>query len=293
MNFSLNLNFFLPQIYIELKIQIFMRVGYLQFQPILGNVEENIDRISKIIKETDSFDLLVIPELANSGYLFTEKKELEKVSEEIPSGFFVDKLIELAKDKNGYIVSGICEKKGSLFFNSSVLLGPEGYVAKYRKIHLFDREKLFFEQGDGPFNLYDVRGMRVGLLICWDWIFPEATRSLAIQGMDVLAHSVNLVLSFCQDAMITRSIENRIYTITANRIGLETNKEFKLNFQGRSQVTSPDAKRLAQASTNKEESNVIKIDLEKSRNKWLSDRNHIFKDRRPDKYHLLIQEQEF
>jgi predicted amidohydrolase len=270
-----------------------MKVGFLQFKPILLDVEENIDKISKLVEKTENFDLLVIPELANSGYIFTEKKELEKTSEEIPSGFFVSKLQEIAKDRDGYIVCGICEKKGDLFFNSSVLVGPEGFVSKYRKIHLFDREKLFFEPGDGPFQLYDVRGMKVGLLICWDWIFPEATRSLAVQGMDVLAHSVNLVLSFCQDAMITRSIENQIYTITANRIGLETNKDLKLHFKGNSQVTSPDSKRLVQASKDKEESHIVDIDLEKSRNKWLSDRNHIFKDRRPDMYDLLIKEQEF
>jgi len=270
-----------------------MKVGFLQFDPILLDVEENIDEISKIIEGTDSFDLMVIPELANSGYIFTEKKELKKVAEEIPSGFFVNKLSELAKSKNGYIVSGVCEKKGDIFLNSSVLIGPEGYISKYRKIHLFNREKLFFQPGDGPFKIYDVRGMKVGLLICWDWIFPEATRSLAIQGMDVLAHSVNLVLSFCQDAMITRSIENQIYTITSNRTGLETNKEFSLHFKGNSQVTSPDGKRLAQASIDKNEVQIVNIDLEKSRDKWMSDGNHIFDDRRPEMYELLTQKKSF
>ncbi|MCG3222136.1 MAG: 5-formyltetrahydrofolate cyclo-ligase, partial [Candidatus Heimdallarchaeota archaeon] len=78
-----------------------MKVGFLQFQPILGDVEENIDKISKIIRTTDSFDLLVVPELANSGYVFADRKELDDVSEEIPTGFFVNKLTELAKEKDG------------------------------------------------------------------------------------------------------------------------------------------------------------------------------------------------
>ena len=270
-----------------------MKVGFLQFQPVLFDVEENIDKISKIINNTESFDLLVIPELANSGYVFANKNELEGVSEEIPSGYFVSKLIELAKEKDGYLVSGVCERKGELFFNSSVLVGPDGFVSRYRKIHLFDKERLYFEQGDGPFKVYDIRGMKVGLLICWDWIFPEATRILAIKGMDVLAHSVNLVLSYCQNAMITRSIENQIYAITSNRIGLESNQDLELHFKGESQVTSPDSKRLVQASENKEESHIVTIDLEKSRNKWLSDRNHIFQDRRPEMYTLLIEKKEF
>jgi len=270
-----------------------MKVGFLQFQPILCDVEENINRISKLVKSSDKFDLLVIPELANSGYVFIDKKELEQTAEEIPSGFFVNKLIELASEKNGYLVCGVCEKKGDLFFNSSVLVGPEGYVSKYRKIHLFDREKLFFEPGDGPFKLYNVRGSKVGLLICWDWIFPEATRSLAIQGMDILAHSTNLVLSYCQTAMITRSIENQIFTITSNRIGIETNGDVSLHFKGQSQVTSPDAERLAQASIDKEEAQTVEIDISKARDKFLSERNHIFKDRKPEMYHLLIEKKEF
>lgn len=270
-----------------------MKVGFLQFQPILKDVETNIDTISKLIEETKSFDLLVIPELANSGYVFVEKDELAKVSEEIPSGYFVEKLSELAKQKNGYIVCGVCEKSGSKYFNSSVLVGPEGFVAKYRKVHLFDREKLFFEPGDGPFKLYNIRGMNLGILICWDWIFPEATRSLALQGMDVLAHSTNLVLSFCQSAMITRSIENQIFTITSNRIGIETNGEISLHFKGHSQVTTPDAKRLVQASTDKEEIHTVEIDITEARNKWLSDNNHIFNDRRPEMYENLIEKKEF
>ena len=121
-----------------------MKVGFLQFGPILFDVDENIDIISKNITKINEFDLLVIPELANSGYVFKEKSELASVSEEIPNGYSVEKLIELAKEKNGYIVCGICEKEGGNFFNSSVLVGPEGYIGKYRKVHLFDREKLFY-----------------------------------------------------------------------------------------------------------------------------------------------------
>ena len=265
-----------------------MNVGFLQFGPKLLQVEENIDKISKLISTAHKFDLIVIPELANSGYVFKSKEEITKVAEEIPRGYFVEKLVELAKQKDGYIVSGVCEKSGGNFFNSSVMVGPEGYIGKYRKIHLFDREKLFFEPGDGDFSLFEVKGMKVGLLICWDWIFPEATRSLALRGMDVLAHSTNLVLSYCQTAMITRSIENQIYTITSNRIGLETNGEFSLHFKGQSQVTSPDAKRIAKAGEQSEEIQIVEIDLERARNKWLSDHNHIFDDRRPEKYHQII-----
>ena len=266
-----------------------MKVGFLQFGPKLLQVEENIDKISQLVSTVKEFDLLVIPELANSGYVFTKKEELNQVAEEIPGGYFVEKLVELANEKNGYIVSGICEKQGAIYFNSSVLVGPDGYIGKYRKLHLFDREKLFFEPGDGDFEIFEIRGMKIGLLICWDWIFPEATRSLALRGMDLLAHSTNLVLSYCQTAMITRSIENRIFTITSNRIGLEKNGDIELHFKGQSQVTSPEAVRLAQAAEDTEEIQIVDIAFMKSRNKWMSDHNHIFEDRRPEKYAELVK----
>ena len=88
-----------------------MKVGFLQFKPVFCDAEENISILSKMIDQSESFDLLVIPELANSGYVFVEKNELEQVAEEIPSGFFVEKLEEIAKQRDGFIVSGICEKR--------------------------------------------------------------------------------------------------------------------------------------------------------------------------------------
>jgi len=93
--------------------------------------------------------------------------------------------------------------------------------------------------------------------------------------------------------MITRSIENQIFTITSNRIGIETNGDVSLHFKGQSQVTSPDAERLAQASIDKEEAQTVEIDISKARDKFLSERNHIFKDRKPEMYHLLIEKKEF
>ena len=265
-----------------------MKVGFLQFKPVFCDAEENISILSKMIDQSESFDLLVIPELANSGYVFVEKNELEQVAEKIPSGFFVEKLEEIAKQRDGFIVSGICEKKGNKFFNSSVLIGPDGYISTYRKIHLFDREKLFFEPGNGPFKVFDVKGMKIGMLICFDWVFPEATRILAIMGIDLLAHSANLVLSYCQTAMLTRSVENQIFTITANRVGTETNGDVSLDFTGLSQITSPSVQRLAEADKKEEVIKIVEIDLEESRDKWLSERNNIFDDRRTDLYTRLL-----
>ena len=264
-----------------------MKVGFFQFQPIFCSVEENLNKIFSFVEKEKGFDLLVLPELANSGYVFTERSELEKVAETIPSGYFIEKLTELAKQKEGFIISGVCEKKESVFFNSSVIIGPDGYIGKYRKIHLFDREKLFFEPGSKTFEVFEIRETKVGIMICFDWIFPESARILALKGAEIIAHPSNLVLPYSQTAMIARSIENKVFTITANRIGTEENKGVKLTFTGQSQITSPKMEILAQASNNQEEIRFVDIDVELAKNKWINERNHLFDDRRKELYDVL------
>ena len=265
------------------------KLGYYQFQPEFLNPEANLDKVSKKIEQAEDFDLLVLPELANSGYTFVKHSEVEKAAESIPEGTFVTKLRELAEEKNGYIVSGVCEKKGSAFFNSAVLVGPDNFLYVYRKVHLFDREKLFFQQGDGPFKVHKIREARVGVLICFDWIFPEATRILALKGMTVLAHSANLVLPFCQTAMLARSVENKIFTLTANRIGTEINGDVTLSFTGKSQITSPKMEVLSQASEDKEAMEFVSIDPKIAENKNLNTRNNLFLDRRTELYGELVK----
>ncbi|MHA1685454.1 MAG: nitrilase-related carbon-nitrogen hydrolase, partial [Candidatus Heimdallarchaeaceae archaeon] len=149
--------------------------------------------------------------------------------------------------------------------------------------------KLFFQQGDGPFKVHKIREARVGVLICFDWIFPEATRILALKGMTVLAHSANLVLPFCQTAMLARSVENKIFTLTANRIGTEINGDVTLSFTGKSQITSPKMEVLSQASEDKEAMEFVSIDPKIAENKNLNTRNNLFLDRRTELYGELVK----
>ncbi|MFO0767873.1 MAG: nitrilase-related carbon-nitrogen hydrolase [Nitrospiraceae bacterium] len=89
----------------------------------------------------------------------------------------------------------------------------------YRKTHLFFEETLFFDPGDSGFQVWDVGGAKVGVMICFDWFYPESARTLALMGADIIAHPSNLVLPHCPDSMVTRCLENRVFSITANRIG--------------------------------------------------------------------------
>ena len=128
--------------------------------------------------------------------------------------------------------------------------------------------------------MYAFRNYRIGIMICFDWAFPEMARALALGGAQLILHPSNLVLPYCMQAMLTRSIENRVFTATANRTGLERGTQFA----GGSQITSPQGERLVQAGA--ETSGVItaEVDLAQADNKWITPYNHVFRDRRPDLY---------
>ncbi|MFQ6091953.1 MAG: nitrilase-related carbon-nitrogen hydrolase, partial [bacterium] len=195
-----------------------MKIGFIQSFPKFGEKERNVRGAVERMSEVEA-DLVVLPELFNSGYLFRSVQELEELSEEIPEGFTTQTLMEIARKRSTYVVGGLPERAGKIFYNSAVLVGPEGFIDLYRKAHLFADEPKWFEKGDTPFRVHDIGLARVGVLICFDWIFPEAARTLALRGADIICHPSNLVLPYCQKAMVTRSLENGLFSITCNRIG--------------------------------------------------------------------------
>jgi len=263
-----------------------MRTGVFQFSPEFGKVQQNLDRIESAVKGADA-DLIVLPELCTTGYQFVSREEVHTISEPVPSGDSVQRLIHLCEDKKCYLAAGLAEKDDEHYYNSAVLLGPEGHIGTYRKIHLFDDEKSWFEEGNLGLKVWNTGTARIGLMICFDWIFPEAARSLALQGAEIICHPANLVLPYCQDAAVTRSIENRIYFILANRTGREERVHGRpLIFTGGSEVVAPDGELLFRLSGDEEKIQIADIDVKKARNKQITARNHLWKDRRPDLYHL-------
>ncbi len=117
-----------------------MKIGILQFDPEFGKKQKNIDRVRSLIGDGNA-DLIVLPELFNTGYQFRNRSEVRELAENLQNGVTVDFLTELAAEKNAYLVAGLAEKEKDGLFNSSVLIGEEGPEAVYRKIHLFYREK--------------------------------------------------------------------------------------------------------------------------------------------------------
>ncbi len=266
-----------------------MRAGFLQFNPSFGRVRSNLNHVLERLEQADA-DLVVLPELFNTGYQFVSRREAERLSEDVPSGYTTRRLCALARSRRIYLVAGIAERRGAHLYNSAVLLGPEGFIDVYRKAHLFYEEKLWFARGNTPFRVWDIGRARIGIMICFDWFFPEAMRALSLAGADIVCHPANLVLPHCPDAMITRSIENRVFSITSDRIGFdERGGKERLQFIGRSQIVSPQGEVLYRASDAKEEMKVMDIDPREARKKGLNRHNDLIKDRRADLYATLLE----
>ncbi len=266
-----------------------MKVGFVQFKPQFGKVKENLQRGIELMKSVDA-DLMVFPELAFTGYLFEDRTELEALAEPIPHGYTFRTIQEAARETGTAIVYGAPEEVKGAVFNSAVAVLPDGGFFIYRKAHLFDREKLLFKPGDTGFFVFEFRGVKMGMIVCYDWAFPEATRSLALLGAQIVLHPANLVLPYAQRAMRIRSIENRIFTITANRIGTEERAGLKLTFTGWSQVTAPNGEALIEADQDAEAVMAVEIDPEEALNKKFTELTDIFDDRRPELYTAIVKE---
>ena len=262
-----------------------MKVGFLQFKPELGEIEKNCEKIKSLLKNCKA-NLIVLPELCTTGYMIPDKMHAQKWSEKAETSMLFNMLSELTNGSINTIAAGFAELgNDGKVYNSAMIVHNGKLECVYRKIHLFDCEFNIFEPGNNKPAVLELDGIKYGIMICFDWIFPETTRSLALMGSQVILHCANLVLPFCQDAMITRSIENRVFTITSNRIGTEQDLNGKsLTFTGKSQVTSPKGERLISALVKTEELQLIDINPEAALNKNVTENNHLFNDRRPDKY---------
>jgi len=261
-----------------------VKVGYIQTSPIFGEKEKNFEQVLLLVSDIKA-DLLVLPELFNTGYTFTSKKEAKSFAEglEGPTSNF---LTELSKKTNSIIVGGFVEKDKDEIYNSAMIVSKSEILGVYRKLHLYNKENLWFSPGNESLKIYKIKGVNIGIMICFDWIFPETARSLALLGADIIAHPANLVMPFCQKAMKIRCLENSVYAITANRIGDEIRGDDHFHFTGRSQITSSDGDVLSSAPKDKPYIDFVEIDVKQARDKNLNKYSNIIKDRRPEFYFL-------
>ena len=259
-----------------------MKIGFAQTDPVLGRVKLNVDEAVELVASIDA-DLIVLPELFSTGYDFTEPSQVLPLAE-ASDGPTIGRFIRLCKQQSNYVCGGFAEKTDRGVYNSAFLAGPSGLAGIYRKTHLFAREKELFLPGDTGFKVFDIGEAKVGMMVCFDWFFPESARTLALNGADIILHPANLVLPYCPDAMITRCLENKVFAVTSDRVGYDDGPDGKTFFIGTSQIVSPRGEILGRASTSKVESGVADIDPSLARNKAIGKRNDLFGDRRPEMY---------
>ena len=264
------------------------RIAFVQGRPRFGEPQRNLEHGLALAAGVDA-ELVVIPELWSSGYVFSSHAEVEALAEDSERGLTAKALTAAARRERRHYVAGFPERHRGRFFNSAMLVGPAGVKAVYRKLHLFEREQEWFSPGNLPLAVHRVGPARLGLLICFDWRFPEAARALALLGADVIAHPSNLVYRNAQRVMIARSFENRVYTVTANRTGIETRPGGRVPFTGRSQIVDPMGDVVASASKTEEVAKAVDCDLARARDKAMTRLTHLWTSRRPEFYREIVK----
>jgi len=277
-------------------IESAVRIGCCQIEPKVGRKQENVEKTILFAEEAaeGGADIILLPELANTGYVFETRSEAFELSEEVPKGETVQAWESFARKQKAYLVAGISEREEGRLYNSSVLIGPDGYIGKYRKLHLWDREKLFFEPGDLGLPIFHTPFGRLAMYICYDMWFPELARIYALLGVDAILNVTNWVASEnrTEDGRVTEAIcvaqanLNSIFIAAADRIGVERGQPFL----GRSMIASPTGELLAgPASYDAEEIVYADCNLSEARTRKRKTRlNHIVLDRRTDIYDALL-----
>jgi len=264
----------------------------------LAEPGKNLDRIIALLEETSQQGarLTIFPECALPGYCFDSREEALPHAEPIP-GPSCEKLAEACARVNVYAIMGMLESAGDKLFNAAVLIGPQGLIASYRKIHLpFLGVDRFTDPGDRPFEVHEVEGVRVGLHICYDSAFPESARVMALNGADLIALPTNFppgAEGMVEHMVNTRAMENNVYYACVNRVG----EERGVKFLGESKLCDPRGRVVGSAPHKKEEVFYADIDVELARNKLIIREPKVhsidrFNDRRPDMYDRVIAPKE-
>jgi predicted amidohydrolase len=274
-----------------------MTVACIQMQPRIGEKEANVARSLEMIAEAAAkgATLIVLPELCNSGYVFASRQEAFALAEPVPDGPTSQAWLEAARRHGAVIVAGICERAGEALYNSAVIVGPDGYIGAYRKVHLWGAENLFFEPGDLGVPVWKTRFGRMAVAICYDGWFPETYRLAALQGADILCVPTNWVpmpdqphtmLMMANILAMGGAHSNSMYVACADRVGAEREQPFL----GCSLIVSHSGFPLAgPASATEEEILTAEVNLSDARRKRvLNSFNQPLRDRRIDVYDEML-----
>jgi predicted amidohydrolase len=270
-----------------------MRIAVGQFEPRIGEKRENVVRTLELIDEAAErgAELVVLPELCNSGYMFASQEEAESLAEPVPDGPTVAAWLERCATHGIVLVAGIAERDGDLLYNSAVVLAPNEFIGTFRKLHLWNEENRWFAKGDRGVPVFDTPVGRIATIVCYDGWFPECYRLAALGGADLVCIPTNWVpipgQEEGQPAMATilcqaAAHSNSIVVAAADRIGVERGQPFI----GQSVIVSHTGWPLSgPASVDGAELLVADVDLDEVRRarQW-NQFNDPLRDRRPDAY---------
>lgn len=276
-----------------------VKVAVVQHNPQVGiaNKRKNVVRTLQYLRQASQAgaDLVVFPELANTGYAFHSMEEAYEHAEDVADGWTISLWKEAAKTYRCHICAGFAEKDRDKLYNSTALIGPDGLIGTYRKTHLWDKEKLIFAPGNAGLPVYDTEIGRIGMAICWDAWFPETYRILGIQGADIVCASNNFShtpdttydhngISMAVYLMMSHAHMNGFYVAAANRVGTERGERFI----GGSVITGPQGWPIAIATPDDEALLLAELDLAESRKTAWSPYSDLYGDRRVDLYDSVL-----
>jgi predicted amidohydrolase len=257
------------------------RIAAVQMEPKIGHTADNVARSLERIAQASQLeaDLVLLPELCNTGYVFETRDEALALSEAVPNGPTCAAWITAAKTHSLIIVAGITERDGDKLYNSAVIVGPDGYIGTYRKNHLWGAENTIFEPGNLGVPVFDIGVGRIACAICYDIWFPEIFRLAALQGADLLCVSTNWVPMPEQPGN---------FPMMANILAM--GGAHGQSFLGSSLIVSHTGWPIAgPASVDREELLIADIDLKQARaNRHLTEYNERLRDRRTDLYGEML-----
>lgn len=226
-----------------------MKLGFLQYD-VVRDAERNIALLKKYL-ERERCDLLLLPELSLCGYLFKSREEIVSCAENVPCGPSTQKVMALSKQYNCTIIFGLAEKEDGRVFNTAVVVSRGSYIGKYRKIHLTDFEKKFFDRG-AQNTVFAVEGTKIGVQICFDAWFPEISREQIRMGAKLLCVPANFGgETTCHIAQI-RAVENVTPLVLCNRTGNESVPGMDASFLGKSSIINASGETVCAAPANTE-----------------------------------------
>ena len=272
-----------------------VKVAAVQTYPKIAKNEENLNKILSSARTAakKGAELIVFPECAVPGYVFSSREEALLFAESI-LGVSTNKIAACCRELGVYAVAGLLEKDGDKCYNVVVLIGPEGLVGKYRKVHLpFLGVDRFVDAGDEPFRVYRTPVGNIGVHICYDCTFPESVRIMTLLGADIIVLPTNFPAGRdkLMDYLVnTLSMENGIHYVVANRVGVERG----VGFLGRSKIIRATGTTLAEAGRDKEEIIYAEVSLSEARRKRVVIKPGEFEidpinDRRPELYGELTK----